>query len=334
MSQRSQTGYDARDVATVKPDEEVYLYDADAQRVVCASCNPSGGRPAGVEYGAMNQNAIGNSIWENSQGLGGALPAWTAYSGFGEARYQPRFLANSGRVFFDSSDSLVAEDVNGVGDVYEFEPVGVGGCSPALASGSIMFVPSSSGCVGLISSGTSPEESTLLDASQDGADVFFLTGAKLSSSDFDTSADVYDAHSCSAVAPCAEGGPATPPPCESENACKGEPSPPSQSLELPPTASASGPGNTPTSVDESTQEPTRAQLLAKALKACHKKGEKRAVCESAARKRYGTTAMKLAVALKACHVKHGKARAACQRAARKRYASPGRKVKPSERGPR
>ena len=49
MSDRSLTGYDNVDVneeGGQHLDEEVYLYDAVTPRLVCASCNPSGARPA------------------------------------------------------------------------------------------------------------------------------------------------------------------------------------------------------------------------------------------------------------------------------------------------
>ena len=330
MSQRSLTGYDTRDLNTGEPDEEVYLYNAVAKDVVCASCDPSGARPAGVKYGAMIQNAIGNAIWENDQGLAGSLPAWTAYSGVGEARYQPRFLSDSGRLFFNSSDALVAEDGNGVGDVYEFEPLGVGGCSSLVSSGSVQFVPEAGGCVGLISSGTSSEESTFLDASQDGTDAFFMTGAKLSPADFDTSADIYDAHVCSTSAPCAAAGPQASMPCESEDACKGILSRQSQSFGVPPTAGASGPGNP---VEMPLRHLSRAQLLAKALRACHAKGKKRrAACERSARRRYGAKRVGLPAAIRACHAKRGGARSACERTAHRRYARFARQGNLSGRG--
>ena len=58
MSSRSLTGYDNTDAHSGKPDAEVYLYDAQAQPdvspLICASCNPTGARPVGVEAGQMN----------------------------------------------------------------------------------------------------------------------------------------------------------------------------------------------------------------------------------------------------------------------------------------
>ena len=72
----------------------------------------------------------------------------------------------------------------------------------------------------LISSGKSPEDSTLLDASPSGRDVFFTTGAGLLAYD-PGSIDVYDARE--------EGGVPPPPgpvaPCEGE-ACQSPPAPP------------------------------------------------------------------------------------------------------------
>ena len=51
MSERSLTGYDNRDANSGVPDEEVFLYDADTGRLVCASCNPTGARPVGLFEG-------------------------------------------------------------------------------------------------------------------------------------------------------------------------------------------------------------------------------------------------------------------------------------------
>ena len=84
------------------------------------------------------------------------------------------------------------QDVNGTEDILEYEPQAVGtSASPASASGAVMFKPAhafvgeagrgeeAAGCVGLISSGTSLEESAFLDASESGEDVFFLSSARL-----------------------------------------------------------------------------------------------------------------------------------------------------------
>jgi hypothetical protein len=51
------------------------------------------------------------------------LPTSTAF-GEGQSGYKPRYLSDSGRLFFDGLDALVPQDVNATGDVYEFEPQG------------------------------------------------------------------------------------------------------------------------------------------------------------------------------------------------------------------
>ena len=55
MSQRSLTGYDNRDAVGGKPDEEVYLYNASSERLVCASCDPTGARPLGEVFGSESE---------------------------------------------------------------------------------------------------------------------------------------------------------------------------------------------------------------------------------------------------------------------------------------
>ena len=51
MSSEQLTGYDTRDAKSGQPDEEVYLYSAATNGLVCASCDPTGARPVGEEYG-------------------------------------------------------------------------------------------------------------------------------------------------------------------------------------------------------------------------------------------------------------------------------------------
>ena len=267
MSQRSLTGYDNRDAVSGHPDEEVFLYHAPEDfssgsgSLVCASCNPTGQRPHGVEYGVNGNGAVpamplagGDRTWEGTTWLAANIPGWTPYT-LSEAIYQSRYLSNSGRLFFNSSDALVPEDVNGTGDVYEYEPAGVGptgaACGPGAGDGSEVFMPereagpgvvSPAGCVALISSGSSAQESAFLDASENGSDVFFLTSAKLAPEDTDNALDVYDAHECTAESPCpAPVG--APPPCDTEASCKAAPTPQPQIYGPPSTATFSGPGN-------------------------------------------------------------------------------------------
>jgi NHL repeat len=198
MSRRPLTGYDNRDAASGERDEEVFLYDALTGQLHCASCNPTGALPHGVfdKEGAFpgllvdHAGSWGGAKGNTSNWLAATIPGWTSNGLAGSlALYQSRYLSNSGRLFFNSSDALVPQDTNGVMDVYEYEPPGVGSCTTS----STTYSPKSGGCVSLISSGTSPEESAFLDADEEGEDVFFLTQSKLASTDIDSAFDVYDA---------------------------------------------------------------------------------------------------------------------------------------------
>jgi hypothetical protein len=291
MSDRSLTGYDNRDANSGEPDEEVFLYDATSKRLTCASCNPTGARPVGM-FVSTNGHEIGPlvdrlSIWGNHW-LAATIPSW-GYVSFiiGSYPYQTRYLNNDGRLFFNSDEGLVPQDVNGEMDVYEYEPEGVGDCTNASAT----FGEAADGCVGLISSGGSAEESVFIDASESGNDVFFLTAARLRPEDFDTELDMYDAQVCSDGSPCLPVPPASPPPCTTGDSCKPAPTPQPTIFGAAPSATFSGPGNVPfgsAPTVASTRSLTRAQKLARALRACQHKHEKRKrqACVRQARKRY------------------------------------------------
>jgi DNA-binding beta-propeller fold protein YncE len=240
MSERSLTGYDNRDANSGQPDEEVFLYDEATSQLRCVSCDPTGARPTGVferERGGLLVDEPG--AWER-RWFAANIPGWTEAKQ-PTAYYQSRVLSNEGRMFFDSPDALVPQDTDGREDVYEYEPVGVGGlsgCAPATQT----YVASMGGCVSLISSGTSSEESAFLDASETGDDVFFLTAARLVPQDIDSSFDVYDAHVCSAGVPCVNT-PVSPPPCASGDGCKAAPSLQPAIFGAPSSATFSGTGN-------------------------------------------------------------------------------------------
>jgi hypothetical protein len=297
MSQRSLTGYDNRDARSGKPDEEVYLYDASTGALKCASCDPTGARPDGEEIGKMEQggsNPLAGGWYRQSGGLlsqwlAADIPAWTHVS-LTESLYQSRYLSDTGRLFFNAHDALSPHDVDGTWDVYEYEPPGVGNCH----SGGVGFSERSGGCVGLISAGTSSEESAFMDASENGDDVFFLTASKLSSQDFDTSLDIYDAHECSTLSPCLPEPATTPPPCVTEASCKAAPTPQPGIFGAPPSATFSGVGNIPVEVASATSSKpralTRAQRLSRALTACRKQHRRsknaRKACEHRAKAQY------------------------------------------------
>ena len=329
MSNRSLTGYNNTDVnETGGPhaDEEVFLYhagaEAEAATVTCASCNPSGARPKGVLDTASPPSAEGVGLrvdrpgtWSRAVGedhwLAGSIPGWTAVTDF-EALHQPRYLDDNGQLFFTSADPLVPEAAGqsrletieaghepvkvGVEDVYEYEPSQAGSCVSAT------------GCVALISSAGSAQESAFLDASLNGSDVFFLTAAKLLPQDEDTSFDIYDARVCSESSPCQAPPQPAPSPCASGEGCHGSGSG-TQSVTVPQSSTYVGPGNvvhpiTPAggTLPSKVSHPaplTRAQKLARALKQCRKLPRKthaqklrRRKCESQAKKKYGSKGAK------------------------------------------
>ena len=241
--------------------------------------------------------AGGDRVWPGTQWIAANVPGWTLYT-VGLSLYQSRYLSDSGRLFFNSSDALVPQDTNGNEDVYEYEPAGVGDCSGASAT----FSGNVGGCIGLISSGSAFGESGFLDASETGNDVFFLTTGRLVSSDVDTSLDVYDAHVCSTVAPCAITPPAQPPECGSASSCRAAPPAQPSIYGAPASATFSGAGNlAPVAPPSPGGKPvakgralTRAQKLTKALAVCHKqkRRKQRAGCERSARKKYGAAKAK------------------------------------------
>ncbi len=272
MSERSLTGYDNRDAVSGKPDEEVYLYDAAANRLVCASCDPTGARPVGVFDSAAAEGFGGSllvdrgSMWgepSDEHWLAGSIPSsHPAYSASSYG-YHPRYLSNGGRLFFNSSDALVAQATNGLEDVYEYEPP-AGGEAPAsdtCSTSASSYSTRSGGCVSLVSSGISSAESVFYDASENGDDVFFATSGKLVGEDYDDSYDVYDAHACSAQSPC-RVVPVVSPPCTSGDSCKVAPSPQPAIFGPAPSATFNGVGNVveeakPSAVKRKTKKPKR-----------------------------------------------------------------------------
>jgi hypothetical protein len=217
MSSRELAGYDNRDAQSGEPAQEVYLYDATSGVLRCPSCKPSGARPHAIfENGTFQGELLVDRpfLW-SGQWLAGSITGWPAIDSF-HALYEPRNLSDEGRLFFNSADALMPEDINEKEDVYEYEPLGVGDCS-ATSRG---FAERSAGCVRLISSGTSSDESAFLDASASGNDAFFLTSSQLATRDTDESRDVYDAHVCTDSVACAEAPQAAEQPCHDVDSCR------------------------------------------------------------------------------------------------------------------
>jgi hypothetical protein len=217
MSNAAPTHYDNVDAKNGETDAEIYLYDATSGRLACASCNPSGARPAGEQRGGVNGQLQGIAAW---------IPGFTNNS------FASRILSEGGgRLFFNAVDSLATVDTNGVGDVYEWEAAETGDCTTESPS----YSPVNEGCVSLISSGRSSLAAEFLDASPSGRDVFFSTPESLVGSD-PGQADIYDAR-------VGGGFPAPKAPtaqCEGE-ACQGTPEAPNDPT--PASESFEGAGN-------------------------------------------------------------------------------------------
>jgi hypothetical protein len=244
--------------------EELYRYDSErpvsegaagvSDNPVCISCNPSGAPP------------VSHSLFSRSR-----LQS--------DATGQVRGMSDDGSyVFFDSTDALVPQDINGTLDVYEWHE----------------DLVSHQTRISLISSGEDSAPSFFLGMDTPGSNVFIGTHARLTPQDTDTAGDVYDVRICTAGDPCI-----TPPAGETAQ-CEGEAchNPVPAPIDTTPSSLAfAGAGNLapPSTLVVKPKSLTRARQLAKALRACARKPKlKRARCRAQAQKRYGTSAKKTA----------------------------------------
>ena len=158
-STASLTGYDNADVSEGKAAAEVYIYDAENSTLSCASCNPTGARPHARVVPLR-------TLWAAA-----TIPTTNT-----DLHLTPRVLAEDGsRLFFESFDALLPTDTNGAADVYEWERPGTGDCSTESAR----YFASNGGCLSLISSGQSAEDSEILAVDPDGSNVFIATNESL-----------------------------------------------------------------------------------------------------------------------------------------------------------
>jgi hypothetical protein len=225
----SLTGYDNVDPASGKRFTEVFHYDAEAGKLSCVSCNPSGARPSGIPIPSPYDSAedeLKHELSFNSRfGEAAALPTWE------REQHAAQVLSEDGnRVFFHSREALVIGDVNGIRDVYEWEAPGTGSCEAASAE----YVAQNGGCVYLISTGKSKQLSEFLDASADGGDVFISTTSGIDPRD-EGLIDIYDARVGGGFP-----GPAPKPECAGDS-CQSVPAAPEDPT--PASALAEGAGN-------------------------------------------------------------------------------------------
>ena len=197
MSVRRLSGYSNVD-STGNPVPEIYTYDAESSRTSCVSCDPAGTPPA-AQVPESYEGREGNFLSFRPTGI----------------THMPTFISASGsRIVFNSDYSLSPADQNARQDVYEWERAGAGSC----LSGSPL---NGGGCLYLLSGGLAGHFSALLDASEDGSDVFVVTNASLAPSDHLEKADLYDIrvgggfphsgdHFCESGEACASSSPAPP----------------------------------------------------------------------------------------------------------------------------
>jgi len=270
QSLRPLTGYRNVNVfetgATPEVEVEAFVYAADAGRISCASCNPTGAPPA--------------------------IPPTTGRTrltpSYSETHMRHWITDDGARVFFTSLQPLVSQDANRQLDVYEWEQEGTPSCpgtTPVRRDG---------GCVFLLSGGQSSESSVFAEATPNGSDVFLATRAQLVRQDRDEKNDLYDVR-------IAGGFPETSLACAGTG-CQGVPPAP-PAFATPSSATFSGVGNfAPPPAKPKTAAQIKAEKLANALKACkkHKSRKKRAVCKKQAQNKYGPTKAK-----KSAHTNRG-----------------------------
>jgi hypothetical protein len=274
-SKESLTGYNNNGL------NEFYLYNSEQpfspDNPVCVSCNPKGVPAAVVDEvteARLDDTNRGITLHPNSRNP-----------------FLTHNLSSDGRrVFFETAEALVPGDENfETKDVYEWEADGEGSCTSEAQD---------HGCLYLISTGQSPEESYFGDASPDGSDVFFFTRQPLVAQDGDSNGDLYDARIGGGIA--AQNTAPAAAPCAEEAGCRGASSGIAPMFGAPASSAFSGAGNlapqaaglasTPkkSTPKKKTVVQGRATKLAKALKVCRAKPKsKRKSCEVAARRRYG-----------------------------------------------
>jgi virginiamycin B lyase len=259
--------------------DELYLYRAASEAgpatLRCVSCNP--------DHVAADAEA-----YLGHDGLEVAGPSSR------NTVYLPRNLSeNGGRAFFQTTETLQTEgesgtqpSTNGQMNVYEWEEAGEGSCPAGQGEG----------CVYLLSTGQSTNESFFGDASANGDDVFFFTRQPLVAQDDDENIDLYDARVDGGIPPQNPSPPT--PPCEDEGACHAASPGAPPVFGAPSSSTWSGAGTfTPALPAKQqvkgvkTSKPlTRTQQLARALESCDKQhprsNRKRRACEAYARKHY------------------------------------------------
>jgi hypothetical protein len=221
VSNADLTDYDNTDQETGEQLSEVYVYEAGSAGPACVSCSPGRARPLGREVKVTVSDPA-------SVAMAATLPMATTML------HAPRAISADGsRLFFNSFDPLLPRDTNSAADLYMWESASDKAACAAL--GAELYVAAADGCISLISTGESPEDSEFLDASANGDDVFFITNASLLPQDPGLF-DLYDAR---------VGGGFPPPPVPAPD-CLGETCKPAAAAPSDPSPASStyvGPGD-------------------------------------------------------------------------------------------
>lgn len=222
-SESSLTGYDNQPLEPSRCENdrcrEVYVYDVLSGGLRCVSCERDGTRPTGpAELGGSGESEGG------AEAVGGI-----------DFYYEPRnFSGDGSRLFFQSPDPLVRHDSNGRQDVYEYE----------------------GGQVYPISDVAGTFDSSFLDASASGNDVFIAADDQLLPSDTDFRVDVYDVKTGGGLPVSV-----TPPACENGDSCKAPASAQPGVFGAPASATFSGAGN----VSQAGASVSKAKVRAKVI---------------------------------------------------------------------
>jgi hypothetical protein len=256
------TGYENRGLP------EVFVFNSATQRINCVSCDPAGAAPT---TNLSHTFPVNTFLYEEGAYL------QTSF----DAQFMLRWISSNGaRVFFETGQPLVTQDVNGLQDVYEWERPAAGSetdnsCTPSSPS----YSEVNKGCTYLLSGVTSVDDAYFLESSANGDDVFLMTRGKLIPAASNENMALYDVR--------VNGGFPEPALACTGTGCQGVPPGPPQ-FATPASSTFAGIGNyAPQS--SSKKPPSRAALLAKAIRACRAKRDKhkRTACEGAARRRYG-----------------------------------------------
>ena len=246
--QEEQWRYKTNMIANVTPDGR-FLVFTDDRALTGDDTRAEGEEAAQVfEYDAQTRVLKRVSIGENgfndngNDGSGNAYLAEARRGGASDGsvpvREDPTMSENGELVFFESPVALTPGALNDA-------PIGEGQLAENVYEyyrGQVFLISDGKDTTGAsyTSEGAAKAPTELLGVSASGANVVFSTFDPLVAEDQDTQRDYYDAHVCSATAPCPTPKPASVP-CEGE-ACQGTPSTP-PSFSTPSSLTSTGEGN-------------------------------------------------------------------------------------------